>query len=227
MQKSSSELQLEREKFESDRKSERQKLDEDLIKLALQSPEIDKRKEALSFMVETGLIADSDIKQGVEHYLAQKKPIPALATSSLQYVDQLAEEADNLRAYFARRGEPISGGKKSPDGKSWFWLNDSNQIIIGGRIGHDPFSIAFSDRFALTEFSPDSSKLLVVTKAPDAESVDLAKIVDSATGKTEGHFFPPWLPDSANFTEDGKKIVLKHGNETLYYDLQGNEVFGP
>jgi hypothetical protein len=74
-------IQLEREKFESNRKIERQKLDEDLIKLALQSSEIDKRTEALRFMVETGLIADSDIKQGVEHYLAEKKPVPGLALS--------------------------------------------------------------------------------------------------------------------------------------------------
>jgi hypothetical protein len=75
-------IKLEQEKFESSRKSERQKLDEDLIKLPLQSPEIDKRKEALSFMVETGLIADSDIKQGVENYLAQKKPGARLGDDS-------------------------------------------------------------------------------------------------------------------------------------------------
>jgi hypothetical protein len=50
----------------------------------LQSPEIEKRKEALSFMVEAGLIADSDIKMGVQIYLAQKKPVPALAASTVQ-----------------------------------------------------------------------------------------------------------------------------------------------
>ena len=81
--KSSSELQLEREKFESDCKIGRQKLDEDLIKLALQSPEIDKRKEALSFMVETGLIADSDIREGCREIFTPKVLLGTFAGSAV------------------------------------------------------------------------------------------------------------------------------------------------
>jgi hypothetical protein len=81
------EIDLEKEKFNSSTKMERQKLDEDLIKLALQSPEIEKRKEALTFMAQTGLISDPDIKKGVEGYLAQGNPPPHLVAESLVRLD--------------------------------------------------------------------------------------------------------------------------------------------
>jgi hypothetical protein len=83
-------LKLESEKSEGSRKLERQKLDADLVKLALQGSE-DSRRESLKFMVETNLIADPDIRKGVNEYLESKKPVPSLSssakTASPEFVD--------------------------------------------------------------------------------------------------------------------------------------------
>lgn len=73
------EIQLEQETFQSSTKMERQKLDEELIRTALQPPEIEKRKEALQFMVETALISDPVIQKGVKEYLAGGKVPPQIA----------------------------------------------------------------------------------------------------------------------------------------------------
>ena len=97
------EIDLEKEKFNSSTKMERQKLDEDLIKLALQSPEIEKRKEALTFMSQTGLISDPDIQKGVEGYLTQGNPLPHLAAESTYHPpesfsqQQIAEATELVR----------------------------------------------------------------------------------------------------------------------------------
>lgn len=92
------EIDLEKEKFNSSTKMERQKLDEDLIKLALQSPEIDKRKEALTFMAQTGLISDPDIQKGVEGYLAQGNLPPRLVAERLAAgIGTLSDTIDALR----------------------------------------------------------------------------------------------------------------------------------
>jgi hypothetical protein len=56
---------------------ERQKLDADLIKLALQASGID-GAETLGFMVQTNLIVDPDIRKEVIAYLDSKKPVPQL-----------------------------------------------------------------------------------------------------------------------------------------------------
>ena len=216
-EKFESNFQLEKEKFESNRKSERQKLDEDLIKLALQSPEIEKRKEALSFMVETGLIADSDIKMGVQIYLAQKKPVPALAASTVQTrgATQL-----NLQAGMRRLLTDI-GAKESPDENSWFWLSDGNQTLLVAGKDKTTLQRHFDRGVASAGFSPDSSKILVVTQEPKV------LVIGISSGKTESEFAPPWVPDSADFTADGKNILLQHNGEKQYYDLQGNKVSGP
>jgi hypothetical protein len=52
-------------------------------------------------------------------------------------------------------------------------------------------------------------------------------VIGISSGKTESEFAPPWVPDSADFTADGKRILLHHNGENLYYDLQGNKVPGP
>jgi hypothetical protein len=76
-QKSKGELKLETKKFEESQKIERQKLDSDLVKLALQSSGVNGAK-TLGFMVQTHLIEDPEIRAGITRYLASSSPVPIL-----------------------------------------------------------------------------------------------------------------------------------------------------
>ena len=80
--RSPAELNLEKEKFEENKRLERQKLDADLVKLALQASG-GNGAETLGFMVQTNLIEDSEIRNGVIAYLDSKKPVPQLQTEAL------------------------------------------------------------------------------------------------------------------------------------------------
>jgi hypothetical protein len=168
---------------------------------------IERRKEALSFMVETGLIADSDIKADVEKYLTQKKPIPAFVGVTKESLEELGREE-------ALSSLILKAKTASSDGKSWFYLDSDNRRMLLNGIGRATLSTYFVDRIVSAEFSRDSSKILVVTQEPEVF------ILDAASLEKQSVFTPPWVPDSANFAEDGKKIVLKHGRGLPVWLLQ-------
>ena len=80
--KVTAELNLEKEKFEESKRLERQKLDADLVKLALQASGIN-GAETLGFMVQTNLIEDAEIRKGVIAYL---ESVPKMRFSRATHV---------------------------------------------------------------------------------------------------------------------------------------------
>jgi len=71
---------LEEKRFLADQQLERQKLDADLVKLAIQASGKN-GAETLGFMVDTNLIMDPEIRKGVKAYLESQKPVPTLSPS--------------------------------------------------------------------------------------------------------------------------------------------------
>src|SRR5262245_42886558 len=67
--KQMAEQQLETGKEQAEQNLERQKFDAELIKEALQAPTSDDRLKFLSFMVETHLIQDEKVREGVRGYV--------------------------------------------------------------------------------------------------------------------------------------------------------------
>ena len=204
------EIQLEREKFESSKKIERQKLDEELIKLALQAQELDKRREALGFMVDTNLIADPDIRNGVKSYLQAQKTPPFLLNPQYRALGSGQELVEGL-------ADALTRETRSPDGKINAKTDPVGRAIsIKGPNG-TVRTFTFSRAPMSVNFSPDSTELLVTTLAPEVA------IINVVTGARES-FQPPWRPDSAQFSPDGKEVVLQNGDQTFRYDLRGNRL---
>src|SRR5258708_13272618 len=78
MQKSTAARQIEEQKASAEQQLERQRFDAELVKTALASPDQEKRLEFLEFMVETHLILDKDIRDGVESYVKRVKQNPSI-----------------------------------------------------------------------------------------------------------------------------------------------------
>jgi hypothetical protein len=208
--KVAADLQLETEKSEGNRKLERQKLDADLVKLALQGSG-DSRRDSLSFMVETNLIADPDIQKGVKAYLDSKKPVPFLSSSAIGASDHLIDvkSADKrLRAV----------GVRGP-----------NQIVdvvdgsTGSLVSEFPFPSFWLCDFAL---SPSGDKIAVFGTDLHSDNTILAKLYAVGPRILIASFSLPWLPDSVKFSDDGRNVVFQHGNENLVFDENGKKV-GP
>lgn len=198
--KVNSDLQLELEKSEGERKLERQKLDADLVKLALQGTE-DTRRDTLGFMVETNLIADPDIQKGVKSYLASNKPLPQFPPSFVG--DRYSIESEN-RAKKLKASANVSERQLSV-------LDQKTDSVL--------FTDLLPIRVKFLFFSPDGSKLM----AADQNEI---LIWNTEVGKLTSSIKLSRPLDSVEFSEDGNKLIVRRGQEQEVIDEFGNKV-GP
>ncbi len=77
-QKASAEQKLEEQKASAEQQLERQRFDAELVKTALASADQEKRIQFLEFMVQTHLILEKDIRDGVEGYVNRAKQNPTI-----------------------------------------------------------------------------------------------------------------------------------------------------
>jgi hypothetical protein len=177
--KVTAELNLEKEKFEESKRLERQKLDADPVKLALQASGIN-GAETLGFMVQTNLIEDAEIRKGVIAYLDSKKPVPPLQTEPTGI--------EKERALLS---------VESPDGKgrATAFLDGCLRLTDTATNKSRPIMMA-TDTIAMS-FSTDSRRLIVVGYDNTGEVLE-------ATGARIGLIALKGLPDSVKFEDDGK-----------------------
>jgi hypothetical protein len=209
---------LEEKKFVADQKLERQKLDADLVKLALQASGIDKGGETLGFLVDTNLIADPEIRKGVKAYLDAKKPIPFLKSGILLSPITSPSEVTALEA-------AIAGGvvSESQDGKLKAVATPSGAIELWDATTEkklDRYQAGNGENFypiGALSFSPDSGKLLYVGRDNEFRVWDVTQRRLNETANLE----LPNKPDSAQFSTDSQTIVVRHEHKIIIYDDHG------
>ena len=91
---------LERQKEVGEQLLERQKFDADLVKLAISSPRPGERLDFLDFMVETHLIQDKDIREGVSKFVSDtrntKKTVPQYQPPEKADVESLKNKVSEI-----------------------------------------------------------------------------------------------------------------------------------
>jgi hypothetical protein len=91
---------LERQKEAGEQLLERQKFDADLVKLAISSPKPGERLDFLDFMVETHLIQDKDIREGVSKFVNDtrntKKTVPRYQPPEKADVESLKNKVSEI-----------------------------------------------------------------------------------------------------------------------------------
>jgi WD40 repeat protein len=168
--------------------------------------------ETLGFMVQTNLIEDAEIRKGVIAYLDSKKPVPQLAQLQAQQLQAAAESFDQASGQTVR----------SPDGRVMA------KALLGGRVNlFDTYTQQIVRSFFQAEitaitamsFSPDSRKLIIVG---DNNSVSIWGLEGAAN--LIAVIKLPWRPDFVKFSDNGEKIIARHGEEEAIYDEKGNKV---
>jgi hypothetical protein len=217
-QKSKGELKLETKKFEESQKIERQKLDSDLVKLALQSSGVNGAK-TLGFMVQTHLIEDPEIRAGITRYLASSSPVPILHEhGSLQ--DFPLDAAKDTLTLKAPHGGPLASVNTEGVVKL--------QTAIRTPTGTDPGYIRDESEIKSPNayFSPNGEALFVYNKQKAAIYFPQP---DTILG--EQRLRPPIRISPPNgisqiwLSEDRKAIgVTGTDNKQVTYDLDGNEI---
>jgi len=195
--KGDAELKLEKEKFEESKHLERQKLDSEIIKLVLQSSASD-RAETLGFMVDTNLIEDSEIRNGVTAYLAAKKPVPRLETG---------------------RGDQISLKVGSPSGRYMAMAHSGGKIdLIETATQKLRFSFETGDSFIEgMSFSPDEHMLVFASDRG-------VRLSDVITGQLMAFIPSPYPINMVAFSRDGNNVLVGHEGQIEIYDLNGKKV---
>jgi hypothetical protein len=91
---------LERQKEAGEQLLERQKFDADLVKLAISSPKPGERLDFLDFMVQTHLIQDKDIREGVSKFVSDtrntKKTVPQYQPPEKADVESLKNKVSEI-----------------------------------------------------------------------------------------------------------------------------------
>jgi hypothetical protein len=91
---------LERQKEAGEQLLERQKFDADLVKLAISSPRPGERLDFLDFMVETHLIQDKDIREGVSKFVSNtrntKGTVPYYQPPGTANVESLKDKVSQI-----------------------------------------------------------------------------------------------------------------------------------
>jgi hypothetical protein len=216
-QKSERESKLENEKFEENKKIERQKLDADLVKLALQSSGLNGAK-TLGFMVQTHLIEDPEIREGINRYLTSNSPVPILQEHG-NFQEDFPWNAKNIITIRAPHGGPFA----SVSTEGVVKLERAIQTPTGTEPGYilDQSGI----KSANASFSQNGEALFVYNKQEAA-----IYFTQPDTIRGEQHFRPAIRISPPNgilyiwLSEDGKTIgVTGTDNKQVIYDLDGNE----
>ena len=91
---------LERQKEAGEQLLERQKFDADLVKLAISSPRPGERLDFLDFMVETHLIQDKDVREGVSKFVSNprntKGTVPQYQPPGTANVESLKDKVSQI-----------------------------------------------------------------------------------------------------------------------------------